>query len=317
MAQQPWTVCFAGPGLVNETDVSAQLDNWWKDVPVETDFTIILPDRITRAQKGLGNVAAYVTRVFGDDERDDDGFITLPVNAMVDRLADAKDSGHEVALVLLWGRDGDDPCRNALEAAIEVGIPCKDLTAGLDNLTWEDEKPEVPPDEPESDAKARTQRRRHPSTPPSPEPSEDGTGPRRRGKPRAANLGQANEEQSTIKGKSAPQEPSPANDPTESVDMAFSEISLTAEKIGEIVYGEMKASWIRILTVMLESLKADGRKVGRPRTRDPEDDQSAFWTDGEGSYTKRGPGKPPRGQEVVWLTRRQQAELGLNQEAAE
>ena len=246
-----WTVAFAGPGFVTEQDAEAQLNNWWKEVPKETEFTLILPARIARAQKGLHNVAAYLTKEFGD--KSNDGFETSSVGDIVGRLKDASDAGHEAYLVLLWGDEGDTVAEDLLEAATQASIKVLDLTTGLEPLAWEETGAQDPPDEPETPAKAPAARRRRGSTPPAEEAVTDA--PRKtRGKPRAA----AAKVYDVATGVNEA-------DPTEPVDLAFTEITLTAEKIADIVADAMKQSWVTVFTLILEALKAEPpRKPGRP-----------------------------------------------------
>jgi len=280
-----WTVAFAGPGLVTEEDVLAQLDNWWAGTPEDTEFTLILPDKITRTHKGLGNVAAYITDTFGDDDASDDGFTTMPLSKMVTALADNRAARDEVFLVLLWGENGDEPCRDVLEAAIEAGIPVKDLTSGLDDLQYEDDTTEHPPHGSESQSKSRRRRTQGESTPQPPEPAESRTAPRNdspdatnfaggrrtRGKPREPVISDLPMERSEA------QEPDAGNDPTMQVDQVFQEVSLTAEKISEIVGEAMRVAWIKVFSLMLEALETNGN--GHVVPTEPE--------------KKRGPGRPP------------------------
>jgi hypothetical protein len=176
-----WAVAFAGPGDASPNNVSDLLDNWWKDVPEDADFTLILPDKITRAQKGLGNVAAYLSDVFGDEK--DDGFVTQKVTDLVDRLVHERDvEGKQAYLVLLVGEEIDDEGVSLLEAATNAGIPVKDLTSGLDDLAFDIEEPEVVPDVPETPAAAPSRRRRSPGKASTPEAVTEA--PKRRGRPR-------------------------------------------------------------------------------------------------------------------------------------
>jgi hypothetical protein len=176
-----WAVAFAGPGDASPNNVSDLLDNWWKDVPEEADFTLILPDKITRAQKGLGNVAAYIGDIFGDEK--DDGFVTQKVSDLVDRLVHERDvEGKQAYLVLLVGEEIDDEGVSLLEAATNAGIPVKDLTSGLDDLEFSAEETEVVPDVPETPAAAPSRRRRSPGKASTPEAVTEA--PKRRGRPR-------------------------------------------------------------------------------------------------------------------------------------
>lgn len=177
------TIAFAGSGDVDSENVKALLNDWLgtgeedeEGFPVLDDRVINLVFPLTKSHlsPGLQTVlewSAYADlpyQAVTDDsssqkvknavDEAEGTFKVANVNHKIISLLEEAEG--EKFLVLLWGEEGDEQSEDLLDAAGMRGIPVKDLTAALDELSFEEDSPAQEPE---------------------PEPVEDGTG-RRRGK---------------------------------------------------------------------------------------------------------------------------------------
>lgn len=172
-ASDPITIAFAGPGDVDFENVKDLLNDWLgfgeEDAdgypePSDREITIILPITKTHLSTGLETVLAWteyadlpfvavtddeksrkVTKIM--DEAEETYKVANVPNKVISLLSEAEGEKH---LVLLWGEEGDEATEILLDLATDEGISAKDLTAGLDDLSFSDEGEEpAPASEPE------------------------------------------------------------------------------------------------------------------------------------------------------------------------
>ena len=194
--QRKVALVFAGPGestLDNTTDL---LDDFLgiKDgeVPEEDvlDLQIAFPvSKATLASKGLKSVIEWTDNYelafdaftdmteaprnavldvvkFAESETPSKN---LP-KALIDWLREKQEDGYDEArLVLLWGQEGDETSEILLDLASSFDIKALDLTAGLDDISFDEEDEEEaaapePEPEPEPVKKDRTRSRRRSSS---------------------------------------------------------------------------------------------------------------------------------------------------------
>jgi hypothetical protein len=295
-------VVFAGPGDASEELVKAELDDFLPD-DVEA---VVVPSQIGRKQKGLKNVLAYLEDEFGEDgvERTDD---------LLKELTDAKNG----VLVLLWGPDGDPETSELLEKALDAKIPCKDLTDGMDDITFKDEEAEPPAPEPEPEPQRRTRRTRSSASSGDAKPAEERTKPqadekdeaprrtRTRGKPRPADEpgGEAASDTGDITTKE------PARIITEGVTPGIIiEPTPGMPKTVEELCAFVDARIAKHLYDLAKQISSGERKSpGRPRSdgspAQPRGEETATYIElDDGKYRKRGKGRPRPGQKTVELT---------------
>jgi hypothetical protein len=300
--QKDWTVVFAGPADVTAENVDVNLSRW---LP-EHVAAVVLPNKIPRTSKGLKVVDKWLSH---DDNFTPEG---------VDRIDDLADflrnpdslelADTELYLVVLWGEEGDEETEALVRLASDLGIATKDLTAGMDDVLFEEAQPDPEP-EPEVTAPRRTRRTRGATpdniVPPKEEPKETPPGvpsppTRRRGKPRADN----------VTGPELPVDNDPKPpfvvDPGEQVAKATQAGIDAAAAVKSAVVNSMEFTdeQLAIIDARFAQLFADlaGTLVkhspGRPR-RDgtpaqPRTDtpQVALIALSDGTYIRRGKGRP-------------------------
>jgi hypothetical protein len=194
----PITLAFAGSGDVDIDNVKALLNDFvglgdedadgWPE-PTDREVTLIFPLTKEHLSDGIETVLEWV-------EYADLPFVAVTdkvKNRAVDKiLRDAEDTEvvdnvtakvvellqkaeGEKHLILLWG-DGSEEAELLLDAAEQAGIKAKDLSAGLDDISFEspDEEPEPEPEpEPEEEKPARGRRRGRKAEPELAEPEEE------------------------------------------------------------------------------------------------------------------------------------------------
>lgn len=162
-----WTIALAGDTDVDERNIDKLLDDW---LPTDAEVKAWLPERIGRSQKGLKKTLNWL-----EDQEIIPSRWEVGQNPITD-LIDARDRGHDVYLVLLWGDDGDDTARELFEKAHEAGIPVKDLSGALDDLRYEEDEAPAAQLQAEPEKPAR-RRRGSVSTPTAAKPAEASTEP--------------------------------------------------------------------------------------------------------------------------------------------
>jgi hypothetical protein len=206
----PITIAFAGPGLSTPANTADLLNDWLgfgepdEDgfyAPSDREVTLILPITTESLEsEGLQNVLDWsekaelpfiavtdgskgrkVTRLL--DEADSTHQVTNVESKIISLL---KDVEGEAVLVALWGDEGDEFTERLLSLADEAGIPAKDLTAGLDDLTFGPDDAAAPAAEPE------------PEPTPEPEPDPEAAPRRRRGRAAAPASDEAVEEEKPL-----------------------------------------------------------------------------------------------------------------------
>jgi hypothetical protein len=315
--QNEWVVAFAGSGDTTLENATALLNNWITDDTGIKDFYV--PAKINkRSEKGLANVVSYLTETWEE-------FQTAPVGEFIDILVSNLANGLDAYLVVIIG-DGppDDITADLVEAALEAGIPVKDLAAGLDDITetGEDTTETVAP-EPQEPAPATTRRRRTGSTPEASKPAEavsepsvDGNGPRpkRRGQPRSdpAYDKQTDGNLRDITGSPVPDDPwkedlpggvptrtTASGGPGEAVTRATTagvEAAAATLMPGPDISAEVRAALAEAFFAAAQALS------GQAVTGAPAGPTTAYIKSEDGSLRKRGRGKPKTGEEVVFLT---------------
>jgi hypothetical protein len=162
-----WTIVLAGDADADERNVDKLLDDW---LPTDAEVKAWLPEKLGRSQKGLKKTLTWL---------EDQAIIPSRWEAgqdPVEHLTRARDAGHDVYLVLLWGDDGDDTARELFEKAHVAGIPVKDLSGALDDLRYEED--EAPPAQLQAEPEKPARRRRgSASTPAADKPAEASTEP--------------------------------------------------------------------------------------------------------------------------------------------
>jgi len=317
MADKPEVFLFAGPGLSTQANTDGLLSNF---IPQEIEY-LVIPEKIGRSKKGLMTVWNWISGEFSDAP---DAVEQVTDMAVALRDAVADDSVGKVTLVLLWGEDGDQECRDLLTLATELGVPVKDLTDGLDDLEFS-EGPEDTPADPEPQAPRAGRRSRRAAAPEEPKPAEEPSEPRRRGRARtqpavspavldALENGVAvNDEVSAEVTKDLP-------GLGKGFPVTIPELAAFVDaRISIHLFNAAKAAGLQIaVTPVLDEPKAPAAGSGRGRPRsdgtpaqpDPHKDEQAFYVKDD-EYRRRGRGKPPAGYDVVWLTAAQCEELGL------
>lgn len=223
-------VAFAGSGASSPENTTALLNDFfgfgpedeegYPEVPEGLDLCILLPASETHATDSVMGVFDWTeyadlnyevvvdkeTREAKKQSKDiksllkyantgADDPVTDINRVMIESLQGAKSDGSEVYLFLFWGEEGDENAEVLLDLATTAGIPVKDVTAGLDDLSFDDpeesatEEPE-PELEPEERPRRGRRRQQEESKPledkepePEPEPEEP---PKRRGRARKA-----------------------------------------------------------------------------------------------------------------------------------
>lgn len=158
MANRPMSVAFVGTGDTTEANVKANLDDWMSEQDADGKDRAynppIIPDQIKRAHKGLMRCWDWLTDAFGKEiER-------MEPDQILDELIAARDdesAPSDVYLVFVPGEE-DDPYLPLVKAAIEAGIPVKNICLGLIDFELpedEDAKAETEPEEPKTTRRTR------------------------------------------------------------------------------------------------------------------------------------------------------------------
>lgn len=196
----PIALAFAGAADTDIDNVKALLNDFiglGEDdadgfpEPTEREVTLILPVTKKHLSDGLEAVLEwseyadlpFIAVTDGEKSRAVDAILkdaeevvrAANVTAkVVDLLKDA-DSVGEAHLILLWGDEGSEEAELLLDAAEAAGIKAKDLTAGLDDISFasEAEATPAPEPEPEPEAPKRGRRRGRRAEPETAEPVEE------------------------------------------------------------------------------------------------------------------------------------------------
>jgi hypothetical protein len=291
-----WVVAFAGPGDTTEENVKVLLDRWLPSGVAE----VIVPERVPRACKGLKTTVAWLSDEFGE------GALTKTKDIVAELKEAAADDEVETYLVLLWGDEGDEDSEKLLSAATDLGIPVKDLTAGLDDVQFEDSppadpEPEAPkrerktrgrskePDAPSAEAASGTHKR-HPAT--KAQEEANGDAPKTRGKPR---------QPATIVAEGVtPNEPPWEEDGTRS-PVRVVPIPQT-EDIEKLIDERLAKALHDFADTIVPKTPGRPRADGTPAQ--PRGEKKTAYLLKDGEYTKRGRGRPTDDEEAetVWLT---------------
>jgi hypothetical protein len=316
MTDKPGVWLFAGPGDSTQANTDALLGQF---VPQEIDY-IVIPEKIARSQKGLMTVWNWLAQEFDESS--------------IDRVPDIGAALREAAaasgatLVLLWGEDGNQECRDLLALATELSVPVKDLTDGMDDLEFASDEPGPPAPDPEPEVPARRAGRgtrrsaaAEPAAPaeavsaPDPKPEV----PARRGRPRNV-LPPADE---LVESGSVSDEAISAQvDKDIAADESFVSVlgdgfPHTIEELAAFVDARLSIHLYNLAKTLGEPpapvSAGRPRKDGSPAQPNEHKDEKPFYTDGAGRYQRRGRGKAPgwAESEVVWLTADQAETLGL------
>ncbi len=186
---QSIAVAFSGSGAVKRTAAVALLNDWLGFgeadadgfyAPSDTDVRVYFPSSPTHDNPELGKVVnwsmdtdvEYIAvaprgheALPGEVDTIESATETVEAvnvnKTLIELLRD--DDAEEKALVLLWGEEGDEDSEALLTLADIHGIKVKDLTEGLDDISFADDDVE---DEPEPEKPARASRRAHTDEPP-------------------------------------------------------------------------------------------------------------------------------------------------------
>jgi hypothetical protein len=255
------TVAFAGPGMASEELVKAELGDF---LPVDADISVIFPARVPRTHKGLLNVRKWVTAEFGTEaDGGDAGYTTAEHGDLIRAL---RAGSGEQLLVVLWGDSGDMDTAGLIEDAAAAGIPCKDLTAGLDDIAWGPPAVKHHVDGPESHTEPRTRRTRT--------------------KTRVQGSGES-------PAVSEPRVDKTSGEPGREPDPAWQDRPRTwsGRELAEILDDHM-AGILADIVVLL----------GDRDTGETHRETHAYLKSADGTYRKRGRGRPRNGEEPVELT---------------
>lgn len=305
MTDKDWVVAFAGPGETTEENVKVLLDRWLPQGVAE----VIVPERVPRACKGLKTTVSWLTEEFGEDA-------LTRTKDIIGELKEAKaDDEVETYLVLLWGDEGDPDSEALLSAATDLGIPVKDLTAGLDDVQFEEDPPAPDPDpeppkrerktrgksrekdEPSVEAASGTHKR-HPAT--ARQEEANGDVPRTRGKPRAVAA-------DIDKGAAGQVDPPWDEDP--SVPDVKAPAVIVADT-APVTFADLAKAFHDFADTLVPKTPGRPHKDGTPAQ--PRGPKTTAYLLKDGEYTKRGRGRPsPDEGETVWLTDEEISDLGL------
>lgn len=273
MADQPWSVAFAGSGDTSEENVKALLDDW---LPPELQH-LTVPNRIGRSQKGLKNVKAWL-----DAEVGEDALSTAPAEELADVLLGHREEGSEVYLVFVPGEwDEESAEAKLVRKCIAEQIPVKDLAEGLDDF--------VPPE------------------PVAPE-GENKPAPRRRGKPRDEQPELPVDGQDTLKVWTAdPADEKAVRDAVQGVTAAPADGGVTVNLSAATIQ-----ALLALAGALAADIKASVVE-GLPASARPKVTTYPFWVDGDANYRPRkGRGRPKRDEQSVDLTLEEVQQLGLS-----
>lgn len=281
----PTTIAFVGSGDASAELVQDELDVF---MPEEGNFEVILPDKVSRKQKGLKEVIGWLTHAYGDD-----AFVT---SAKI--LNELKADTDRPVLVLV--DDESTISEDDMElgkAALDAGIPVKSLLAGMDDVEFEDDE-EGSEEESTADnsgksakrppAKSRTRTRGN-----SAKPAEEPTKPQRRtrGKPRTV-------------AEDTPEVDTEAL--AEAAERALNTESSYSEMANRVLADKVSAEQDlknQINAQIADALEAVAKHL-RPKEAAPPQ-TFAYIKEEDGTFRKRGRGRPARGEEAVELTQAQ------------
>jgi hypothetical protein len=192
LSTQPITLAFAGAADIDPENVKDLLNDWLgfgdEDEdgyfePSDRQVRLIFPITRDHLSDGLEAVLSWAEKAdlpyvaVADNKRsraleqilkdaEEVAHHNNVTAGVVDLLKAADSAGEEVHLVLLWGDEGSEQAELLLDAAEQAGITAKDLTAGLDDISFGEqpqaEEPEPQPEpepEPEPEAPKRGRRR--------------------------------------------------------------------------------------------------------------------------------------------------------------
>ena len=302
MTDKDWVVAFAGPGDTTEENVKTLLDHWLPSGVAE----VIIPERVPRACKGLKTTVAWLSDEFGD------GALTKTKDIVAELKEAVADDDVETYLVLLWGDEGDPDSEALLSAATDLGIPVKDLTAGLDDVQFDDTPPADPePEPPKRERKTRGRskepdapsaeaasgaHKRHPAT--KAQEEANGDAPKTRGKPR---------QPATIVADTH-EDPPWEEDGTRSpavVDLPNATIGVGGNPV---TFADLAKALHDFADTLVPKTPGRPRADGTPAQ--PRGPKTTAYLLKDGEYTKRGRGRPsPDEGETVWLTDEEIASL--------
>jgi hypothetical protein len=154
--KSPMTVAFCGSGSLSASLTGKLLD----DFVGQNEFFGILPKDIKskRSQEGLNHVWSWLdTETLQYDQEDPSDFLA--------KLAVYRNDGDDCYLVVAFDPAADDDLVRLITEAIDAGFRVLDLCKQLDDIVLEEEKPEVPPAEPERPSRRRTGGRARSTTP--------------------------------------------------------------------------------------------------------------------------------------------------------
>jgi hypothetical protein len=206
LSTQPIALAFAGSADTDVENVKALLNDFvglgdddadGYPEPSEREITLILPITKKHLSDGLEAVLEwseyadipFIAVTDGEKSRAVDKILTdaeevvrtANVTAGIVDLLKNADSQGDAHVILLWGDEGSEEAELLLDAAEQAGIKAKDLTAGLDDISFA-EQPEAAPapepepePEPEAEAEApkRGRRRGRRAEPEAAEPQEE------------------------------------------------------------------------------------------------------------------------------------------------
>jgi hypothetical protein len=307
---------FLIPGPTGLTD-SVKTFMKWADY-VDAPYTLVTDDAESRAVRGLVRNAYEVET-------------TKNVGAtMIELLEKAEGDKY---LFLAWGEaeGSDDFSESLLELAEAAGIPVKDLTGGLDDISYRDED-EPEEEEPEEPRKGSEQPLEDEEVPLEDLPADEaqqlppGTFP-------PAGIGGGplspldtlekvyaylyHQDEMNAARNLAPMRRTPLT------DLVLQ--TITQIKEAKPFTEALKAEEVEVLKKTLEEVAEEEtpkrgsrgrpRKDGspaQPRPRTEEEATVAYIKEADGGYRKRGRGRTRKGEEVVHLTLSEIADLGLD-----
>ncbi|MGW0626221.1 hypothetical protein [Streptomyces sp. NPDC002758] len=208
MSKQPITLAFAGSADIDPENVKDLLNDWLgfgdedKDgffEPSDREVNLIFPITREHLSDGLEAILAWAEKAdlpyvaVADNKRsrateqflkdaEETVHVANVTAGVVDLLKKADSVGDEVHVILLWGDEGSEQAELLLDAADQAGIKAKDLTAGLDDISFgeqpqaeepEEEPTPEPEPEPEPEAPKRGRRRGRRAEPEEAEPEEE------------------------------------------------------------------------------------------------------------------------------------------------
>jgi hypothetical protein len=208
LSKQPITLAFAGSADIDPENVKDLLNDWLgfgdedKDgffEPSDREINLIFPITREHLSDGLEAVLGWAEKAdlpyvaVADNKRsrateqflkdaEETVHVANVTAGVVDLLKKADSAGDEVHVVLLWGDEGSEQAELLLDAADQAGFKAKDLTAGLDDISFgeqpqaeepEEEPQPEPEPEPEPEAPKRGRRRGRRSEPEEAEPEEE------------------------------------------------------------------------------------------------------------------------------------------------